>query len=372
MIELPDSAKLSPAAQRILDPKGPAPLRAMAAKGVVPGVKPAELLTVIILLGEGEGETANTAQTTIKNLPGPILNGALGADLEPLVIDKLATVYFDDAAVMEKLLAMPRIAMETVEQVAGRAGERVTELIAVNEQRMLLHPPIIERLYMNRATRMSTADRIIELAVRNKLELKGVPAYKEVAIAIGQELLAEPSEEPTPDDVLFNETLAQGASIAFDPKNEDTHMLSDEGEEKVAAKFLPLYARVGQMTIAQKIRLAMLGSAAERMLLLRDGNRLVASAAIRSPLIQEPEVVRISMSRAVSEEVLKAISLNKDWIRSYPIKLNLVSNPRTPFPMSSRLVPHLRESDLKMISKSKNVTGSIAQAAKQQLQRKSH
>jgi hypothetical protein len=273
---------------------------------------------------------------------------------------------------MEKLLGMPRIDLSTVETAAGRCGEHVAELIATNEQRMLAHPPIIERLYMNKSTRMSTADRIIELAVRNRLELTGIPAYKEVAIAIGQELIAEPAEEPTPDDILFKETLDEGEALKFDPNAEDTHVVTDEGEEEIADKFVPLYARIGTMTIAQKIRVAMLGNAAERMLLLRDSNRLVASAAIRSPLIQEPEVVRVSASRVVSEEVLRAISINKDWVRNYQIKLNLVMNPRTPFPMAARLVPYLRESELKTIAKSKNVTGPIAQAAKQQLNRKSH
>ena len=62
----------------------------------------------------------------------------------------------------------------------------VAELIATNEERMLAHPAIIERLYMNKATRMSTADRIIEIAVRHRLELTGIPAYKEVSIAIGR------------------------------------------------------------------------------------------------------------------------------------------------------------------------------------------
>jgi hypothetical protein len=38
---------------------------------------------------------------------------------------------------------------------------------------------------------IKTADRIIELAVRNKLELTGIPAYRELAIAIGQELIEE-------------------------------------------------------------------------------------------------------------------------------------------------------------------------------------
>jgi hypothetical protein len=372
MIAPIDVAKLLPAAQKILDPASPVPMRTMAAKGIVPGLKPADLVIVVVLLAGGEGPVAELARQTLAKLPPPVLNGALGGDLEPLVIDRLAESYVRDDAVMEKLLGMPRIADETVETAASRCGEHVAELIAVNEQRMLAHPPIIERLYMNKSTRMSTADRIIELAVRNRLELTGIPAYKEVAIAIGQELIAEPAPEPTPDDILFKETLDEGEALKFNPEVEDTHVVSDEGEEEVAGKFVPLYARLGQMTIAQKIRVAMLGSAAERLLLMRDSNRLVASAAIRSPLIQEPEVIRVSASRVVSEEVLRSISINKDWVRNYQIKVNLVSNPRTPFAMAARLVPYLREHELKMISKSKNVTSPIAQAAKQQLNRKTH
>jgi hypothetical protein len=119
------------------------------------------------------------------------LNGALSAELEPFVLHKLVPSYLANAEVMERVLAQPRIALETVAEAASHCSEHVAELIAVNEERMLAHPPIIERLYMNKATRMSTADRIIEIAVRNKLERTGIPAYKEVAIAIGQELIEE-------------------------------------------------------------------------------------------------------------------------------------------------------------------------------------
>src|SRR5262249_33887125 len=152
---------------------------------------------------------------------------------------------------------------------------------------------------------------------------------------------------------------------------EDTHEVTDEGEEQVAKKFVPLYARLAEMTNAQKIRAAMLGSAPERMLLMRDSNRLVASAAIRSPLVQEPEGGGVTMSRVVSEEVLRIITLNRDWLKNHQIKVNLVSNPRTPFAMSARLIPHLREHELKAIAKSKNVTGPVSTAAKNQLSRKS-
>jgi hypothetical protein len=106
------------------------------------------------------------------------------------------------------------------------------------------------------------------------------------------------------------------------------------------------------------------------MILVRDSNRLVAAAAVKSPGIQENEVVRIASSRNVSEDVLRIIALSREWTRSHQIKLNLVSNPRTPFAFASKLVLHLREHELKALAKSKNVTGAVATAAKQQLSRR--
>jgi hypothetical protein len=367
-----DIDKLSAGIQRILGASAPAPLRLMSAKGVAPGLKPHEALTVIAVLSESDDESvASAAKATLGKLPPPLLAGALGGDLPAGVLGLVAPFYAQNAAVMEKLLAHPAIAPQTVAAVATAANEAVAELVATNEQRLLAHPEIIEKLYMNKATRMSTADRILELAVRNKIELKGIPAYKEAAAAIGQELIAEPSPEPTPDDVLFRETEAAARRAPVDAATEDTHRLDEEtGDEVVEDKFLPLHARLAMMTNSQKIRRAMIGTASERLLLVRDSNRLVAQAAVKSPSIQENEVVRISSSRAVSEDVLRIIATDREWTRSHQIKLNLVQNPRTPFAFAAKLVMHLREHELKTLARSKNVTGAVAQAARQQLVRK--
>jgi hypothetical protein len=114
----------------------------------------------------------------------------------------------------------------------------------------------------------------------------------------------------------------------------------------------------------------MVGTAAERLLLVRDSNRLVASAAVKSPNMRENEAAQISASRAVSEEVLRTIAMNREFVRSYQVKLNLITNPRTPFTFAARLVPHLRQNDLRSLSRSKNISGAISQAIKQQLSRK--
>lgn len=367
-----DLEKLAGPARKILDPGAPAPMRQMAAKGLAPGLKPGDALTVVALLAESADEAIGTvARATLDKLPAPLLNGALGGDLPPGVLAVIAPRYAQNAAVIEKILAHPAIPPSAVAAVAAAADEAVAELVATNEQRLLGNPEIIEKLYMNKATRMSTADRILELAVRNNVELKGIPAYREAATAIGMELITEPSIEPTPDDVLFKETEEAAAQATVDAEREDTHRVDEQtGEEVVDDKFLPLHARLASLTISQKIRRAMLGSAAERLLLVRDPNRLVAQAAIRSPSLQENEVVRISSSRNVSEDVLRIIALDREWTRSHQIKLNLVSNPRTPFAFAAKLLPHLREHELKALARSKNIPGAVVTAARQQLSRR--
>jgi hypothetical protein len=344
----------------------------MAAKGIAPGLRPGEALTVIVLCSQSEdAEVARVAQATLSNLPGPLLKGALSETLLPGVLTMLAFTYSTNASVAEKILMHEGLPLEAVEEMAQRASEEVAELVATNEERMLAHPPIIEKLYMNKATRMSTADRVLELAVRNRIELPGIPAYREAAAAIAQELIVEASVEPTPDDVHFKDTELTANRTPCDPSVEDTHRLDEtSGTEVVDDKFLPLHQRLATMTVSQKIRRAMLGTATERLILVRDSNRLVAEAAVKSPSIQENEIARISASRSVCEDVLRVIALDREWTRSHQIKVNLVQNPRTPFVFAAKLIPHLREHELKMLAKNKNVPGAVAQAAKQQLSRR--
>lgn len=367
-----DVLTLGPGVARLVDPKGPPPMRQMAARGAAPGLKPFEALTTLVLLAELEGDpVSEIAKKTLEAIPPQLLAGALSPELPAGVIDAIAPRYAKDAKVMERILALPQIALATVIEVAGLASEAVAELIATNEERLLAEPTIIEKLYMNKATRMSTADRILELAVRNGKELTGIPAFKEAALAIQGELIAAPSVEPTFDDVLFKEADKVASLVPVNLDAEDTHVVNEEtGEEIVQEKFEPVKLKLNEMTVSQKIRRAMLGSASERLILVRDNNKLVAAAAVKSPLIQENEIVRISASRNVSEEVLGVIARSRDWTRSYQIKLNLIQNPRTPFSFVAKLIPHLRETDLKGVSKSKNVTGAVATAARQQLMRK--
>lgn len=370
-----DLATLPQPVQRVIGPGAPPPMRMMAARGAVPGLRPEQIATVVAIFARAdlphvEPAAKQAAETTLPKLAAPILAGAASSpETPPGILDLLASLYLEDVAVVEKLLMNPAIAVSTVERLAAEGSEKVTEIVAVNEQRLLEHPAIIERLYLNKRTRMSTADRVLELAVRNGKQL-ALPAFREAAEAIQDELITEPDAEPTPDDLLFAEAQAEGERLDAEGIAADAVKEDEEGKEQVDEKALPLDQRIRNMTISQRIRTAMLGSAAARAILVRDKNKLVAAAVVRSPLLQENEAVTMAASRSVSDEVLRLIAQNGDLVKSHQIKYNLVSNPRTPSATAVRLLTHLRVDELKKIAKSKGVPAQIAKLAKQELAKK--
>jgi hypothetical protein len=382
-----DISTLPGPAQKVLDPAGPPQLKAIASKGLLPGLKPTDILAVVVVLSQGADANAETAKATLAKLPPPLINGALAvADLHPAVLDVLGPIYAKDAAISEKVLHHPAIVPDTVVTMAGLGTEGVCELIATNEERLLANPAIIEKLYLNKACRMSTADRILELAVRNGLELS-IPAFAQAKQAIQGELIAEPTDEPTFDDTQFDQVqeLAKELHLA---EGEDTHEFNPEtGQEDVVAKARPLHAIWSELRPSMKIRFLNIATMTEydeqgneterrfdvkalRALGVRDANPTVAVAALGTPGIGEAEVVRIAGMRNVAEEVLREIANNREWTRHYMVKYNLVANPRTPFGHASKFVLHMRENDIKTLAKSKEVSGAIQTAAKQQLSRK--
>jgi hypothetical protein len=370
MIPPIDPSTLPGPAQKIVSQGAPQKLQLMAARGIVPGLRPDAILSVLVVLREsaGEPQVQQQAQQTLDQLPEPLLMGALDADLPEAAIFVLAQRYIGRMDVLEKLIRMPRLPVEAVQHLAAHGDEPTTELIATNEERMLANPELIEAIYMNSNSRMSTSNRLIELAVRNGIELN-LPAWKEISHAIQGELISEPSAEPLPEDEMFWESHELAKELT-DESYEDAFFEDEEGEEQVEDKFKPLFQQIAEMTVAEKIRAAMLGTKEMRMMLIREQNKVVASAAARSPLLQEPEVALVTRSRGITDDVLRIIAKTPEWMKSYQIKRNLVSNPKTPIAIAQKLVTHLREADLRKLARNKNISGAVRTQVRRHLDRR--
>ena len=87
---------------------------------------------------------------------------------------------------------------------------------------------------------------------------------------------------------------------------------------------------------------------------------VVAGSAIRNPKIKENDVVKISRSKSMHEDVIRYICNHGDWTKSYAVKYNLVQNPKTPPTLISRWLPLMRATDLRALAKSKQVPSAVS------------
>jgi len=226
---------------------------------------------------------------------------------------------------------------------------------------------VIEALYKNKHTRMSTVDRLVELAARNDVQLSGIPAFKAHVEAIRGQLIPEPTDEPLPGDAMFVDALAEDERCS---SSQEAVVEYDEQEEQevVVESSKPLMMQIAEMTMPEKIRLALVGNAAARAFLVRDRNRTVAYAAVSSPSMTDTEAAAIAHSREVSEEILRYIGNKRVWLRNHEVKHGLVFNPKTPVGIALRFVAHMREPELRALSRSRGVPQPVKSSALQKLE----
>lgn len=365
-----EPGQLSPAVARAVGAQAPAPARMMAARGLAP-LGPLDLVTAIYQLGfDSDPAVAAAAQQTADKLPEPALNAALAGAADPRVIDFFALRMIGRPALIERVLLNPRTDDQTFIALAAKlGGDRELEIIAGNEQRLLRCPAIIETLYFNRAARMSTVERLLELAVRNGVELAGIPQFKDMAAnilgAAGPAAEADPAAtSPTGtspaalDAAAIDAIFATVVDGALDGEAVGELEFGQQQEREQHADNL------SRLPVNAKIRKATLGTAFERAVLIRDPIRMVAEAAIKSPAVSENEAARHAANRNLAEDIIRYIAEKRDWQRSYQIKLALVNNPKCPMAQAMRLLTHLRAGDLRAVARSKNVPSALATAAK--------
>jgi hypothetical protein len=347
---------------RFGNPAAPLPAKVLAAQGAVPVTGVNQVALLCQLSGDPEDRVRRAALETLRGLPEEIVLGACSAELHPSLLNALFEHLDERPAVLERLIQNRALADYSLEKIARSASEKLGERIALNQQRLLACPEIIEALYKNKNVRMSTADRLIELAARHDLDLKGIPSYRAHVEAIRGQLIPEPCDEPLPADEMFLEALAEDADDA------SVVDADEEGTESVKEKFIPLSVKIRNMTLSEKLRLAMVGDAAARALLVRDPVKIVSYAAISSPAMREDEATGIAASKEVSEDVLRYIGNKREWLKGYEIKKALTFNPKVPVGVSLRFLPHLRPNDLKALARSRGIPGPLKTAARQRIE----
>ena len=171
---------------------------------------------------------------------------------------------------------------------------------------------------------------------------------------------AEPAEAPRSDaSAPPGPASADGAAAADDSEAEQT----EEEEDSRLVSTLP---------IAERLKLATKGTREQRSQLIRDSNRIVATAVLTSPKLTESEVEAFAKMGNVSEDVLRIIGTNRGWLKNYGIVLAVTKNPKTPPAISMQLMHRLTEKDIKMLTTDRNVPEALRLGARRVLTKAKH
>jgi hypothetical protein len=358
---------IPPGVARLLAATGPA--RMMAARGMAP-LRPADLAVAVYQLSHDLDDAVRVAANDAPvKLPDQVIVSMLREPLPAPVLHFLGCLLpMSRVEAIETLLYNPHTPDETFVVLGKRLPEREVEIICQNEARFLRSPEIVVAVFANKAARMSSVNRILELCARNNVVVD-IPAYDEIVRAIlsdpnaidgtSDDLFRRAAEVAT-DEKLGAEALAAEAArvakVAADSEEEE----EEEPEEKKKSAIIDF----GRLRIYEKVRLAMFGNAYARSNLMRDPNRMVAMTVIKSPMITDNEVAAAACNRTVHEDVIRHISNQREYMKNYVVRKGLVGNPKTPLPNALRMLPTLTKSDLKRLAKSKNIPSAISATAK--------
>jgi hypothetical protein len=352
-----DTAELAPTVKKHVDPAAPLPLRMMAAKALVPLAPPDMVTALFLLVSDADEKVRTTAVDTATRLPDRILSSALrDEEIKPPVLgwflDRLATqdVY------AEMLVLNASTPDDAVARAAAHCSARLAETIGQNQLRLLRHEDIVRQLCRNPAASPALIDGVCDFCVRSGLGLTDVEQMRQARIRLfGLEAAEAPLDlGPTADEIIA-----------------EYQELADENAPPMEeGKRLTLAQRIMKMSIAEKIKLATKGNKDARSYLLRDSNKLVAVAVIRSPKITDGEVMAVANNRAALDEVLRVVYSNREWLKMYPVKLALTKNPKVPLPVAMKFLAQLRESEVKELSKNKNVPSGVQLMARKMMDKK--
>ncbi len=124
-----------------------------------------------------------------------------------------------------------------------------------------------------------------------------------------------------------------------------------------------LLQRVSHMGVVERLTLALKGGRSERLLLIRDSNKLIQRAVLQSPRLTDVEGEAFAGMSNLSAEVLRALSMMRAFMKNYAVVKNLVNNPKTPLDVSLHLFPRLTATDLVKLTTNKNVPETLRSSA---------
>jgi hypothetical protein len=326
----------------------PEPVLRSLAAGTMPLAR-VEQLEILVELTRDPRVGATAAQTLAGWSSDELRNVAADPQTPRAVLDYFLEPSHRRPDVMLPLISNPSVTDSAIAAVAETATRDQLQAMLGSE----------------RVLQSSTI--LIVLAGNTELQPAEREMVKQRLTQMGQELEAGGSAS---DPELAAYLLEHGADLAANQdKALELHDVTDEEKAVAAGKAPPadekqsVIQKLAAMSVGKRVQQAFKGNREERMVLIRDGARIVALAVLESPKVTDAEVESFAAMKNVAEDVLRGIARKRKFMKNYSVIRALINNPRTPLDLGLQLLPHMTSNDLRLISVNKNVGDTLRKVA---------
>lgn len=307
----------------------PANIMRSAAKGAL-SLPAVEMLEILVFLAESPvfGEQA---KLTLAGWDEASAAEVLASEATPReVLDYFLAPHNRRPNLLPALLKNPQFSDD---ELAGLARAQSPEVLAalVANERVRRSPELLRVIRQNPS-----------------LDLAGAAVVDELLAPFG-----EPEEQPSDpemDPAAFIQELT-------------SHEEHGEGSDDEKRERLSIIQKLARMTVGERVQAAFKGSKDERLVLIRDPSKVVASAVLDSPKLTDQEVEVFAGMKNIQEAIIRVIAGKRKFVKNYGVVKALVNNPRCPLDISLALMKHLLNPDLKAVSKNKNLSEGLQKAA---------
>jgi hypothetical protein len=226
-------------------------------------------------------------------------------------------------------------------RIAGQAQAAVLEILLENQIRLIAYPEIMEKMEANPHCNPFIRGRIKEL---RDFYLRPEPAAAIAESEVLEVLTTVMAEEQEKDAGLDATQIKQEAQTALQ--------------------------KINHMSVSERLRLALTGTKTERLVLIKDSNRLVQIAVLDSPKMADDEILIHVRNLSLPGEIVGKIANNREWTKNYTIILSLVQNPKTPINRALGFIKKLHSRDLKLLSQDRNISPVIRNLAQNLMKQK--
>ncbi len=254
----------------------------------------------------------------------------------------LEALNFKNETIVGKIIRNQAFPPEFLYKIAEAGTFSMLERLLENQIKLIAYPEILDKMDNNPA-----ADNFI------KGKTKEIRDY----------YLADQSKPDIKKDDVIDDLKELAEKSQKNPASKADSDHAGEPLEVEEAKTMTSLQRINEMNVSERIKLALTGARADRMILIRDPNKMVSMAVIHSPKITQDEITLVVKNRSLSLELITAITKNREWTKNYSIILELAQNPKTPIKNVLGYLNRLHTMDLKTLTRDKNISPVVRKMA---------